>query len=209
MKYIIIPLLSFTILACNGTNSDNSSNQKANSNASEDNLPIKQASEPTDTLNNPYHRSYLADKSTKEIGQMILDNKVQPIDNDATFRVMDSLLSESPEDRKFYFNVFVKILEKADGALSEAVGQPALQYVENYTTEFMDLSAKLSKEQFGSWASFVGWEILLSSQGDPLKDGEEFINKLNSNCEALDNKDKSRLEIFNLTILTSIKENNE
>ncbi|MCU0366395.1 MAG: hypothetical protein MUC30_04155, partial [Bacteroidales bacterium] len=168
-----------------------------------------QQSETSDTLNNPHHPSWLADKSPKEIGQMILDNKIQPTDNDVTSRVMDSLLSKNADERKFYFKVFIKILENADGALAEMAGTLAIKYVENYTSEFLDLSAGISKENFDSWASFVGWEILLSSNDDPVKDGELFTEKLLSDCPELIEKDRQRLKSFNDIIMKSIRENQE
>ncbi len=209
MKYQIIPISLLVLMACNSPKKESASKE-----AEKESYPIEktsknQHSESGDTVNNPLHPSWLADKSPKEIGQMILDNKIQPTDNDVTFRVMDSLLSKNADDRKFYFKVFIKILEKADGALAEMVGTPAMKYVENYTSEFLDLSANISKENFNSWASFVGWEILLSSNDDPVKDGELFIEKLLSNCPELKEKDNQRLKSFNDIVMKSIRENQE
>ena len=209
MKYPIIPIFLLVLMACNSPKKESASKE-----AEKESYPIEktgknQQSESGDTLNNPLHPSWLADKSPKEIGQMILDNKIQPTDNDVTFRVMDSLLSKNADDRKFYFKVFIKILEKADGALAEMAGTPAMKYVENYTSEFLDLSASISMENFNSWASFVGWEILLSSNDDPVKDGELFIEKLLSNCPELKEKDNQRLKSFNDIVMKSIRENQE
>lgn len=209
MKYPIIPVSLLVLMACNSPKKESASKE-----AEKESYPIEktgknQHSESGDTVSNPLHPSWLADKSPKEIGQMILDNKIQPTDNDVTFRVMDSLLSKNADDRKFYFKVFVKILEKADGALAEMAGTPAMKYVENYTSEFLDLSAGISKENFNSWASFVGWEILLSSNDDPVRDGELFIEKLLSNCPELKEKDNQRLQSFNDIVMKSIRENQE
>ena len=209
MKKLIIPILLLVLLACNSQKNERTSKDEENKSTPIENTNETQSSKTWDTLNNPHHPSYLADKSPKEIGQMILDNKIQPTDNDVTFRVMDSLLSKNVDDRKFYFKVFVKILDKADGALAEMVGTPAMKYIERYTSEFMDLSTNLSKDNFNSWAAFVGWEILLSSNDDPIKDGELFVEKLMSNCPDLNDKDKQRLESFNKIIMKSIQNNQE
>jgi hypothetical protein len=208
MRYLILFLaLSFT--ACIGPKGDNKSSQKVTENSIEETSSTEPNSNPVDTLNDPHHRSYLADKTTKEIGQMFLDNKLLPNDNSPTLRTMDSLLSKNQESRKFYFMVFVKIMDKADGALAESVGLPAMQYVEEYTDEFLDLSSNLTNEQFSSWATFVAWEILLSSGDNPVKDGELFIEKINSKCSALDSSRKQRLENFNKIIYDYLQEKNE
>ncbi len=196
-------------MACNSPKKESASREEDKKSYPNEKTSKNQQSETSDTLNNPHHPFWLADKSPKEIGQMILDNKIQPTDNDVTSRVMDSLLSKNADDRKFYFKVFIKILENADGALAEMVGTPAMKYVENYTSEFLDLSAGISKENFDSWASFVGWEILLSSNDDPVKDGELFTEKLLSDCPELIEKDRQRLKSFNDIIMKSIRENQE
>jgi hypothetical protein len=205
MRYLILTL-ALSVTACSGSKGDNKSNQNVINNSVEETLKTEPHSNQVDTLNDPYHRSYLADKTTKEIGQMFLDNKLLPNDNGPTLRTMDSLLSTNQDSRKFYFMVFVKIMDKADGALAEAVGLPAMQYVEEYTDEFLDLSSNLSNEQFNSWARFVGWEILLSSNDNPVKDGELFIEKINSNCSVLDSSRKQRLENFNKIIYDYLRE---
>ena len=196
-------------MACHSPKKESASKEEEKESFPTEKTGNNQPSETVDTLNNPLHPSWLADKSPREIGQMILDNKILPTDNDVTFRVMDSLSSKNADDRKFYFKVFIKILEKADGALAEMVGTPATKYVEIYTSEFLDQSANISKENFDSWASFVGWEILLSSNDDPVKDGELFIEKLLSNCPELTEKDRQRLKSFNNIVMRSIRENQE
>jgi len=209
MKYSIIPICLLVLMACNNPKKESASKEAEKEFPPIEKTSKNQQSENGDTVNNPHHPSWLADKSPKEIGQMILDNKIQPTDNDVTFMVMDSLLSKNADDRKFYFKVFIKILENADGALAEMVGTPAMKYAENYTSEFLDLSANISKENFNSWASVVGWEILLSSNDDPVKDGELFIEKLLSNCPELIEKDRQRLKSFNAIVMKSIRENRD
>jgi len=209
MKKQLIPILLLAIVACNGQKKETKSTQKTDRQIIKENVSIDQSIVPQDTLNDPNHFYYLANTKLKEVAQMILDDKIQPSDNDVTFSIMDSLLSQKTEDRKFYFSVFLKILKKADGALAEAVGLPAMNYVEKYTTEFIELSSNISDDQFDSWASFIGFEIFLSSQDDPIKDGEEFIKKLNTNCSDLSGKEKSHLESFNTAVIKSIQENNK
>ncbi len=73
-------------------------------------------------------------------------------------------------------------MNKSDGALAEAIVEPVLVYVENHTKEFFDLSNSMTKEQFELWATYVGWEIYLSSKKNPRKDSEKYYKELIENC---------------------------
>lgn len=135
-----------------------------------------------DTLKDKNHYYYLADISPKEFAQLILKDSVNPSDNFSTFRVMDSLNAKSYNDRKFYFEVFLKIMKESDGALAEAVGLPAYNFVEKQTKEFFKLAQTITKAQFELWANNVGVEISLSSTNDPTKEAEIYCEKLRENC---------------------------
>jgi len=209
MKNLIFPILLITTVACNNQKNETKSTQETGEQTVKNNVIIDKSDGSQDTLNDPNHFYYLANKNIKEVAQMILDNKCQPSDNYITFSVMDSLLSQKSEDRKFYFRVFLNILEKADGALAEAVGLPAMNYVEKYTTEFIQLLTSISNDQLDSWASVIGIELFLSSQDDPMKDGEVYVEKLELNCLSLNENEKARLRKFNEIIIRSIQENNK
>jgi hypothetical protein len=202
MRKLFILILPLVLLACNGPQNRNSSTSASNS----ENIQTIDAS---DTLKDPHHYYYMADIDPKMIGQMILNDTFDLSDNYTTFRIMDSLLAKHTEDREFYFKVFLKIIDKADGALAEAVGIPAMKYVEDHTVEFIELSTNISKNLFERWASYIGNEIYLSSLIDPIGEGKAFIKKINNNCSELSNKEKTRLNEFNNTILATIQENNK
>jgi len=209
MKNLIFTILLFAIVACNNQKKETKSTKETEQQTVKENVIIDQSDGTQDTLNDPNHFYYLANINIKEVAHMILDNKLQPSDNYITFSVMDSLLSQNSEDRKFYFKAFLNILEKADGALAEAVGLPATNYVEKYTTEFVQLSTTISNDQLDSWASLIGTELFLSSQDDPIKDGEVFVENLRSNGLSLNENEKARLRKFNEIIIRSIQENNK
>jgi hypothetical protein len=156
--------------------------QKETKNSVNDNVVRKGTIAVNDTLREPYHEYYFADKTPKEFAELILKDSVRPSDNFSTFRVIDSLNAKSFEDRKFYFKVFLNIMKKSDGALAEAVGTPAYDYVEKHTKEFFELSQAITKEQFDLWANNIGVEIYLSSQNNPTKEAEEYYKKLQKNC---------------------------
>ena len=160
-----------------------------------------------DTLRNPSSYYYLADKCPKQFAELILNDSIRPADNFSTFRVMDSLEAKLFEDRKFYLKVFVNIMDKSDGALAEAVGLPALTYVENHTKEFLELSSLLTKDQFEKWANFVGVEIFLSSGNNPKKDIEDYYSKLKTNIKGSSSEQKDKLEEFHAVMKKAIVDN--
>jgi hypothetical protein len=204
MRQLTLAILLILISGCGQENKE-SRHQKI----VENKITTIQTTESIDSLRDPCSSYYLADKNSKEIGQMILDDSVRPTDNDVTFRIMDSLLAKKIEDRKFYFKVYAKILDNADGALAEVVGIPGMKYVENHTQEFIELSTNLTNKQLDSWANFIGWEILFDSHQDPLKGGENFIKKLVSNCVDLDSLGKKHLNDFNKMIIHAIEESKD
>ena len=163
----------------------------------------------SDTLRDPDHYYFCSDVDPKLFAKWILIDSVIPSDNFSTFRVMDSLESKRLEDRKFYFNVFLNIKKKADGALGEAIGSPAFSYTKNHTKEFLEFSSELTKEEFESWAYDVGVEIFLSSNGDPTKDAQDYFKKLKSNCLNCTVEEKELLERFNTAMKQGIIENEE
>lgn len=156
--------------------------QKETKNSVSDNVVRKDTIAVNDTLREPNHYHYLADISPREFAELIMKDSVRPSDNFSTFRVMDSLNAKSLVDRKFYFKVFMNIMKKSDGALAEAVGSPAYDYVEKHTKEFFELAQTATNEQFELWANNVGVEIFLSSTNNPTKDAEEYYMKLRENC---------------------------
>lgn len=199
MSKIVILSFSIAFMSCGQIDKNQESKVETNK------LPEK--SGVTDTLRDPNHQYYYADIDPKSFAMWILQDSIKPSDNYSTFRVMDSLDAVKFVDRKFYFNVFINILNKADGALSEATGLPALKYVENHTAEFLKLSSTLPKKDFESWSYTVGVEILLSSNEDPIKDAKDYFEKLKNNCSNCTIKEKKLLLQFNDILIQTITEN--
>ena len=170
-----------------------SGRQKESNKSISDNIVHKDTIAVNDTLRDQYHQYYFADKTPREFAELIMKDSVRPSDNFSTFRVMDSLNAKSLEDRKFYFKVFLNIMKKSDGALAEAVGSPAYDYVEKHTKEFFELSQAITKEQFELWANNVGVVIYLSIHDTSTTDAGEYYKKLLENCSP---EQKSMVEKF-------------
>lgn len=197
-RLLIIAIISI-LFACK--------NNDTNKISSEANLENK--TEIQDSLRNPNHYYYFADINPKLFAKWILNDSINPSDNFSTFRVMDSLEAKSIEDREFYFKVFMKIKEKSDGALAEAIGLPALKYVENHTEEFLNISSKYPTEIFESWAYTVGLEIMLSSNENGIDDADVFLKKLKENCKNCSEENQSKLDKFYTTMIDAINQNEE
>ncbi|PIQ22737.1 MAG: hypothetical protein COW65_01415 [Cytophagales bacterium CG18_big_fil_WC_8_21_14_2_50_42_9] len=124
--------------------------------------------------------------------------------------LIDSLNSNNKESRKYYFKVFNKIMDKADGYVSEAIGTSALKYTSNHTIEFIEWSRELTEKQLDSWAYHVGVEISLSSQsndlgGDDMEYGKSYANLLRQNCKTCSIDKTRRLEEFTTSTLQTVK----
>jgi hypothetical protein len=138
----------------------------------------------TDTLRSKYHYYYLADIDLKTVGQWILKDSIDPSDNYITFKCMDSLTSKQKKTRDYYFPIFIKIVDKADGALAEVVGSHALSYTKKYPKELADrykccsTTEECCKELEG-FSSYVGTEIMMAD--DHKKEYNNLKNEMTKN----------------------------
>lgn len=144
--------------------------------------------------------------SLRMVGQLILDEKLIASDDPVTYRLFDSLVANKVRDRQFYFKVFNKIMGRADGALSEAIGVYSRKFIEKHTKDFFIFSASFNTIGMETWASQLGIELFLSE--DHPKDAYHRTSKLiRENCSSCNAKTLKRLEEFNAMVLLTIKEN--
>lgn len=185
--------------------------QKRNEDVVKHNIPVRVDSfvsdksiEKSDSYSDPNSSDYLNDLTPKQFAELLLNDSIEPSDNNSTFRVMDSLDAQSYEDRRFFFKVFLKIMRKADGALAEAVGEPAMKYTEKHTVEFLEFASGINKDDFQSWANQVGAEICLSSNSNPQKDEEDYYIVLKNNCKGCSEDQFKMLEKYHKIVKQSI-----
>jgi hypothetical protein len=84
-------------------------------------------------------------------GQMILDNKAYPTDDAGTFTCIQQLYSKDERTRDYFFNVFLVILSKADGALGETIGEEIPEFMFQYPDYYLkkySLLRPTDKEHF-------------------------------------------------------------
>jgi hypothetical protein len=199
MKRYLILLLVPIYITCNEKNQIISSSENL----------VHNINENKDSLRNHSHYYYLSDIPPKLFAKWILNDSINPSDNYSTFRVMDSLEAKELEDRKFYFKVFINIMDKSDGALAEAISLPIMKYIEKHTKEFLELSSKHPNNVFESIAHTVGLEIFLSSNENPLDDAESFFRELKNNCGNCTSGQLEKLESFNLFMIDAINQHEE
>jgi len=180
-------ILSFFILGCHYSNNDGAALHLTHSES-------KDILKTADTLSDPNSNSYLTNLPLRQVANLILNDSIRPSDNKVTFDCMDSIYSSNIETRNFYFPVFLKILDKADGALAEAVGGYIKTYVEKYPKELIEKTNQLTDEQFQSLASYTGDEVYYTY------DTEEGDNKWKNNvlkkCSDCDSIQLRRLRQF-------------
>ena len=122
-------------------------------------------------------------------GQSILDNKVQPSDNENTFACLDSLDDDNKETRTFFFNVYRVIAKKSDGALGEVVGSYTKTYFQLFPQEAFNHYKQFDKAEQTLFINNIAYEFYASGS-DYKQDIENYfseIEKLCPNCIADEN----------------------
>lgn len=192
----ILVALCLMIIACNNStqNNDNELELMLDSNSRAENV---------DSFHNPSNFAYLSNLPLRNVATLILLDSITPSDNDITFKCMDSMLNKQTEIRDFYFPVFLKIMSKSDGALSEAVCGYAKSYVEQYTTEFTNRYKLLSPPQIEKWAGFVGFE--LSFDYESKKDAIVWQDSVMKLCNSCDSSQKKIVKTFTGKAIASME----
>lgn len=178
MKHIILNLIFVIVLiSCKA----NDSNNKIHSKVIDDSIT-----------------SNKIDKdSVKIIGDNILNGERIWGENEKyIFALMDSFTNSQPDTRLFYFKVFGKMCEQADGYVGEAIGLYVLKYFELNPIEFIKNSKVISDSTLKSMGYNAGLEISMTNDGEP----QEIFTKLKAQTiqktKQLSNSERQKLEIF-------------
>jgi len=146
--------------------------------------------------------------STKEFGQLIIDGKIKPSDNEATFRCLDKMLSKDTVERDFYFKVYKVISTQSDGALGEILGgyvKSLFEYSPDFCLDQYKLMDSVEKKDF---VEQLAVEFYASGL-DYKKDINEYFESVN---KRLSNRTESNLKLldhFKLQITKLAKDMNE
>ncbi len=160
-----------------------------------------------DSLHDPNHSSYLSDLPLRQVATYFLNDSITPTDNTITFNCLDSLLNDNAETRSFYFPVYLKILERADGALAEVAGGYVIQYIERYPSEFFTRCIDLNSSQFELLCSAAGSDLYF--EDDNVNYTQKWGDLLIGNCLDCSPKQLELIQKFKTLVLDYVIKNNE
>lgn len=114
-------------------------------------------------------------------GQKIIDNQIQPSDDDLTFACLANLYADNATDRAFYFKVYVVMARKSNGALSEGICGYIKTYLELYPAEAIEDFNHLGKSDQDRFIEYVSFEFYASGE-DYKADIDDYFNSIASRC---------------------------
>lgn len=128
------------------------------------------------------------------------EEKLIPADDSKMLSVTEKLFTLETENDFFYFVVFTKSMNGADGFFAEALGMSALKFVQENTERFAEFFSsnvtKLNEKDLDNWAYYVNSEIKISNEGkekEAIKELEQHVNKKTADS---DSKSKAVMEKF-------------
>ena len=153
---------------------------------------------------------YINNDSIKIIAEMILKGEsIWSKNENYLFPIMDSLTTNSADSRLFYFKVFSKICEQADGDVGEEIGSKVLKYLEFNPKEFIINSQLINDKTFMEMGWMAGIEISMSNDTLPEKKLEIIIKQTMDKCKDLKDDDLVKLDRFIQNIKDGLKSNKE
>ncbi len=154
----------------------------------------------------------LGDASLNAYFQLIYESKhfVQHDDDHVALTITDSLFAKTQGQDHFYFVVFTRSLNGADGFYSEAAGKAAYTFVIKETERFAEFftdSKELSSTDLRNWASMINGEIQIVSEGRAKEARKKLHDRLRDNIQTSNQANRNMIESFinELTATTPIK----
>ena len=206
---MVKPCLLFALLplalACNSDSKPIAAEPSKDSTNSSPSLLLN----PADSLRNPSNYFYLSDLPTRHVGELILSDSIKALQNEISYRCLDSLNTRIDSSRAFYLKVFSKIISNSDGPLSEVVGEYAKKYIETYPNEFATYASGFTKSQMELWAYQTVEYVLADVEAQRIKDATEWSNKINKSCKDCTASQIKALKTFDSIILQAAKDRDE
>ncbi|MER2999566.1 hypothetical protein [Pontibacter populi] len=120
--------------------------------------------------------------SIREYGQNIIDNEIQPSDNNETIACLDSISDNDLKTRLFFFQVYRVIAKKSDGALGEIIGSYTKGYFGSYPIEALQNFKHLPEPERKLFIDNLAFEFYASGT-DYDTDIDDYISSIYSSCE--------------------------
>jgi hypothetical protein len=139
----------------------------------------------------------MQDDPIKTAGERILNGEYGSVNFESLLTIMRQRLTTSDSiERLFYFRVFGKICEQADGAVGEIIGESALKYLKLNPKEFIINSRFISDRSFHSIGVHVGEEFYNLNENTAIEEINRFIKQMYDNCKGLDQNNAAKLDQF-------------
>lgn len=144
--------------------------------------------------------------SVKIVGDLILNGKSIWQKNEKYIEpLMDSLSTADLSSREYYFKVFGKICEQADGVVGEEIGGYVLKYFESNPEEFIRNSALVSKDVFATMGHEAGLEVAMSNDENPEKVFARLVKEIKAKTKDLNESEQLKLDAFFQQIKEGLK----
>lgn len=112
----------------------------------------------------------LADPSIENYYKEVYrQEKLIPADDDIMLSITKKIFTKDSDKDLFFFIVFTKSMNGADGFYSEAVGLSAFEFVTKKTewfAEYFNSAPKLNEQDMENWAEYVYGEIQISRENE-------------------------------------------
>ncbi|GAB2833204.1 hypothetical protein [Ferruginibacter profundus] len=139
---------------------------------------------------------YLNDPECVSIAFEFYYGYFRPTDNGATDELLKYATTSNKKLRPFYRWCLDKTIEISDGALSEHVGTPAINYVEKYPKEFLAfIDSDTGKTKYNNWTSAIAYSGFdTNNPKDQAQQTKDFLNTMKKNCVDCDAATLQRIE---------------
>jgi len=113
-------------------------------------------------------KSYLENYQISKAAKDFYNGKFMATDDIRTFSIIDSLETKNNLTRPFYILVVSKIIDKADGALSESLGISCKNFIESHPDFLLEFlyskNALVDKKFIDDWVNKIGSEFMIDCE---------------------------------------------
>jgi hypothetical protein len=114
-------------------------------------------------------KGYLKNKDVSIAAKDFYSGKFKASDDERTLSILDSLKTQNNATKPFYIYLVSIMMDKSDGALSEALGNAAKEFIEHNPNQAIDFlysnNTVLIKKFRCNWAFRIGGEFIITCEG--------------------------------------------
>jgi uncharacterized protein YcfL len=164
----ILFLVQFVLISCNNKSEKKADKEKV----------IVEKSLTKEEIKTIKTESKIDTTKIRKYAESILENEIYPSDNDETFECIKQIYTKDKNDLEFYFKVFRIIIEKSDGALSEAIGIEIMNFIKYNPDFFIEQYAEFKLEEKRKFIGFMAYEFYFA-EPEHNEEIERYFNEVN------------------------------